>query len=72
MQFSLSKTHTKTFNTTMLVAFAITSSLLLSGCEKSAVDVCIEKQSHLWDNKTNDKNANKAYWDAVAKCREQN
>lgn len=56
----------------MLVAFAITSSLLLSGCEKSAVDVCIEKQSHLWDNKTNDKNANKAYWDAVAKCREQN
>jgi len=72
MQFSLSKPHIKMFNATILVAITLTSSLLMSGCEKSAVDVCIEKQSHLWDNKTNDKNANKAYWDAVAKCREQN
>ena len=72
MPFSLSKPYTKTFNAMMLVTIAITSSLLLTGCGKSSVDVCIEKQSHLWDNKTNDKNANKAYWDAVAKCREQN
>lgn len=72
MHFSLSKSHTKTFDATILVATAIISSLLLSGCGKSAVDVCIDKQSHLWDSKTNDKNANKAYWDAVAKCREQN
>ncbi|MEA1987971.1 MAG: hypothetical protein U9N57_02025 [Pseudomonadota bacterium] len=72
MRFSLSKPHTKTFNTTILVAMTIISSLLLTGCGKSAVDACIDKQSHLWDSKTNDKNANKAYWDAVAKCREQN
>jgi len=72
MRFSLSKSHAKTFNATILVTTAIISSLLLSGCGKSAVDVCIDEQSHLWDNKTNDKNANKAYWDAVAKCREQN
>jgi len=71
MYSSLSKSHTKTFNATILVTMTIISSLLLSGCGKSAVDVCIDKQSHLWDSKTNDKNANKAYWDAVAKCREQ-
>jgi len=70
MQSSLSKPHTKTLNATLLVTMLITSSLLLGGCGKSAVDVCIDKQSHLWDSKTNDKNANKAYWDAVAKCRE--
>ena len=72
MRSHLSKFHSQTFNSTILVAFAVMSSLLLSGCGKSAVDVCIDKQSHLWDSKTNDKNANKAYWDAVAKCREQN
>lgn len=72
MQFSLPKPHAKKFNATMLIATTIISSILLSGCGQSAVDVCIEKQSHLWDNKTNDKNANKAYWDAVAKCREKN
>ncbi|BCN93646.1 hypothetical protein THMIRHAM_14310 [Thiomicrorhabdus immobilis] len=47
-------------------------STALTGCEKSAVEKCIDKQSYLWDNKTNDKNANKAYWDAVAKCKQQN
>jgi len=50
----------------------ISSSLLISGCGKSEVDICIDKQSHLWDNKTNDKSANKAYWDAVAQCRQSN
>lgn len=46
--------------------------ILLTGCENPAEKECIDKQSYLWDNKTNDKNANKAYWDAVAKCKQKN
>lgn len=43
--------------------------LSISACSKSEEQLCIDKKSHLWDNKTNDKNANKAYWNAVAKCK---
>lgn len=47
----------------VLIAVSITA------CSKTEEELCIDKQSHLWDNKTNDKSANKAYWDAVAKCK---
>ncbi|MDX1353120.1 MAG: hypothetical protein R3254_08910 [Thiomicrorhabdus sp.] len=45
--------------------------LAISACGQSEEKACIDKQSHLWDNTTNDKNANKAYWNAVAKCKQQ-
>ncbi|WP_321323921.1 hypothetical protein [Thiomicrorhabdus sp.] len=59
--------HSKTKLLTWLCMFVVTFSI--SACGKSEEKLCIDKQSHLWDSKTNDKNANQAYWNAVAKCK---
>ncbi|MCF6254319.1 MAG: hypothetical protein L3J38_06170 [Thiomicrorhabdus sp.] len=45
--------------------------LLLSACGKSETDLCIDKQSHLWNTKANSREENKIYWDAVTKCKEK-
>ncbi|GAB6069984.1 hypothetical protein JCM30760_10810 [Thiomicrorhabdus hydrogeniphila] len=52
--------------------FILVASLFISACSESEEKKCIDKQSHLWDSKTNDKNANKAYWKAVEKCKKAN
>lgn len=60
-------------NRKVFIAFQMTllfiSSLVMTGCGNTEVDKCIEKQSYLWDNKTNNPNANKAYWSAVERCK---
>lgn len=42
----------------------------LAGCSNPEQEKCLEQASQLWDNKTNDKNANQAYWTAVERCKE--
>lgn len=52
--------------------FYVTTLLFLSGCGNASLDQCIETQSHLWDNnRSNDPQANKAYWKAIKQCREK-
>lgn len=50
--------------------FIILAAVSISACGKSEEKICIDKQSHLWDSNTNDKNANKAYWKAVKQCKQ--
>jgi len=63
---ALSTTHRRTALNISLLAILTFS---LTACGKSDVEICIDKQSHLWDNSTNSAKANKTYWDAVAKCK---
>ncbi|WP_130537590.1 hypothetical protein [Thiomicrorhabdus indica] len=53
------------------VSAAITVILALSACSNAEQQACLDKASKLWDNKTNDKNANQAYWQAVEACKEK-
>lgn len=77
MDFYSHKSNISVFSSISALGFLLATLTMgvllssLSGCEKSAEEKCIDRQSGLWDNKTNNKNANKAYWNAVAKCKEK-
>ncbi|WP_029407796.1 hypothetical protein [Thiomicrorhabdus sp. Milos-T2] len=74
MAFYSRKSNISVFSSISALGFLVATlsmGFLLTGCEKSAEEKCIDQQSGLWDNKTNNKNANKAYWNAVAKCKEK-
>jgi len=60
------------YNRPLQGLFIVIIALFISACGQSKEKACIDKQSHLWDSKTNDKNANKAYWKAVEKCKKAN
>ncbi len=56
----------------LLILLSLFTSLLsLSACGKSEAERCIDKKSHLWNTKANTREENKAYWKAVAQCREK-
>lgn len=46
-------------------------SVALSACSNPEQQACLDKASKLWDNTTNDKDANQAYWRAVEACKEK-
>ncbi|GKT12162.1 MAG: hypothetical protein ISEC1_P1137 [Thiomicrorhabdus sp.] len=50
----------------------VPATLLLTGCGKTETELCIDKQTHLWDNvKGRTKEDNKTYWNAVENCRKK-
>ncbi len=52
--------------------FALLSiTLLFSACGKSETELCIDKQSYLWNTKANSREENKVYWDAVTQCKQK-
>ncbi|QCU89848.1 hypothetical protein [Thiomicrorhabdus sediminis] len=62
---------TSLIKSTLILSLLFSSSIALSGCFKSDLKKCIDKQSYLWDNTQNPAHKNKAYWDAVAACKEK-
>lgn len=50
---------------TLLFSFA------LVGCGNAELQECEDKASKLWDPKQNDSKKQKAYWDAIKKCKEK-
>ena len=66
IQYHLSK---KILVFPLLALLSIT--LLLSACGKSEAELCVDKQSHLWDTKANTREENKIYWDAVTQCKQK-
>lgn len=44
---------------------------MLSGCENAEMNQCKEKASKLWDPKEDDSKKQKAYWNAIKKCKEK-
>lgn len=58
------------FLTLSLLAL-LSATLLLSACGKSEADLCIDKQSHLWNTKAKSREENKVYWDAVTQCKQK-
>ena len=55
----------------ILLLTLLSSALLLSACGKSEAELCIDKQSHLWNSKANSREENKTYWDAVTQCKQK-
>ncbi|GEM_PF-1584539 len=53
----------------LFALFSVT--LLLSACGKSEAELCIDKQSHLWNAKANSREENKLYWNAVTQCKQK-
>lgn len=58
------------FLTLSLLAL-LSTTLLLSACVKSEAELCIDKQSHLWNSKAKSREENKVYWDAVTQCKQK-
>lgn len=58
-------------NAFRLTAFFVCSLLLVSGCSNPEQEACLQNASRLWDNSTNDPDANQAYWKAVEACKEK-
>lgn len=57
---------TKTALFSLFIAFT-----MLSGCENAEMNQCKEKASKLWDPKEDDSKKQKAYWNAIKKCKEK-
>ena len=55
----------------ILLLALFSSMLLLSACGKSEAELCIDKQSHLWNSKAKSREENKRYWDAVTQCKQK-
>ena len=55
----------------MPILFLGVLTLSMSGCSNPELQKCLDQASLLWDNTTNDKNANHAYWTAVDRCKEK-
>ena len=49
----------------------LSATLLLSACGKSEAELCIDKQSHIWNAKANSREENKTYWNAVTQCKQK-
>ncbi len=69
IQYSLFSKFPKFITLSLFVL--LSASLLLSACGKSEAELCIDKQSHLWNTKANSREENKIYWDAVAQCKQK-
>jgi hypothetical protein len=68
---TLHKLKISTPLTFILLLTLFSGILLLSACGKSEAELCIDKQSHLWNTKANSRDENKIYWDAVTQCKEK-
>ena len=56
----------------IVILSLIPATMMLTGCGKSERDLCIDKQTHLWDNtRGKTKEENQAYWTAVENCRKK-
>jgi hypothetical protein len=44
---------------------------MLNGCENAELRECKEKASQLWDSTKDNPKDNKAYWDAIERCKEK-
>ncbi len=55
----------------ILVSLFTTSLVMLNGCENAELRECKEKASQLWDSTKDNPKDNKAYWDAIERCKEK-
>lgn len=57
---------------TIFVSFFISGvSVLLTACGNPELDECKAKASAYWDSTKDDPKDNKAYWDAIERCKER-
>lgn len=56
---------------TLVLGIVLMPLLVLSGCENAELQACKDNASKLWDAKKDNPKDNKAYWDAIERCKEK-
>lgn len=57
---------------TVFITFFLSSlSVLMTGCGNAELDECKAKASAYWDTTKDNPKDNKAYWDAIQRCKDR-